>query len=101
MHILCSLIKDPLPADCKYHLCILCHLISTPKGEPIYNFSSLAELLVGLIDCLKAHFDAFEITGVLHQDISLFNLLLCILVNGNKHRIDFLQSNVFDDAECT
>ncbi|KAI6127268.1 hypothetical protein F5141DRAFT_1210630 [Pisolithus sp. B1] len=62
-HILCSLIRDPLPADCKYHLHILSHLISILKGDPIYNFSSLAELLVGLIDCLKAHIDAFEIAG--------------------------------------
>ncbi|KAI6000007.1 hypothetical protein EDD15DRAFT_2362544 [Pisolithus albus] len=72
-----------------------------PKGDPIYDFSSLAELLVGLIDCLKAHFDAFEIAGVLHRDISLFNLLLFVLVNGDECRIDFLQSNVLDDTECT
>ncbi|KAI5980660.1 hypothetical protein EDD15DRAFT_2381694 [Pisolithus albus] len=100
-HILHSLIKDPLPADCKYHLRILSRLVSTPKGDPIYDFSSLAELLVGLIDCLKAHFDAFEIAGVLHRDISLFNLLLYVLANGDECRIDFLQSNVLDDAERT
>ncbi|KAI6161678.1 hypothetical protein EDD17DRAFT_1758519 [Pisolithus thermaeus] len=70
-------------------------------GDPIYDFSSLAELLVGLIDCLKAHVNAFEIAGVLHQDISLFNLLLCVSVNGDEHRIDFLQSNILDNAEHT
>ncbi|KAI6103243.1 hypothetical protein EV401DRAFT_2079645 [Pisolithus croceorrhizus] len=101
MHILHSLIRDPLPADCKYHLHVLSCLISIPKGDPIYDFSSLAELLVGLIDCLKAHVDAFEIAGVLHWDISLFNLLLCVSANGDEHRIDFLQSNILNDAEHT
>ncbi|KAI5982433.1 hypothetical protein EDD15DRAFT_2180884 [Pisolithus albus] len=62
-HILRSLIKDPLPADCKYHLRVLSRLVSTPKGDPIYDFSSLAELLVGLIDCLKGESPIIISTG--------------------------------------
>lgn len=52
-HILRSLVTEPLPPRCKYHLRVLSRLVTMPKGDPIFEFSSLAELLVGIIDCLK------------------------------------------------
>ncbi|KAG6372389.1 hypothetical protein JVT61DRAFT_7854 [Boletus reticuloceps] len=98
-HILRSLVADPLPDDCKYHLQVHSCLVSTPKGAPIYDFSCLAELLVGLANCLQAHFDAFNVAGVLHWDISLFNLLSVTLAEGQKCAFKFLQSSMLNGDE--
>ena len=116
-HILRSLVADPLPHDCKYHLRVQTRMVSTPKGEPIYEFSSLAELLVGIVDSLQgeshltdilepavthesvAHLDAFVIAGVLHRDISLFNLLFVTLAEGKRRAMKFLQTSALSEDE--
>ena len=49
-HILCTLLG--LSSQPSYYLCVLSRLVSRLRGYPIFDFSSLSELLVGLIDCL-------------------------------------------------
>lgn len=49
-HIL-HLLVDGCPQSL-YSLHALSHLVSKPRGYPIFDFTSLSELLVGLIDCL-------------------------------------------------
>ena len=81
-----------------YYLVLSC-LVSKPRGYPIFDFNSLAELLVGLIDCLcgaseplspttanlrlAAHCDALKQAHILHCDISLFNLLLVLAMHSD------------------
>ena len=50
-HILRSFI-DGCPVS-SYTLRMLSRLVSKPRGYPIFDFDSLAELLVGIIDCLR------------------------------------------------
>ena len=50
-HIICSIINVMHGAPL-YNLHVLSCLVSKPRGFPIFNFTSLAELLVALIDCL-------------------------------------------------
>ena len=49
-HILRTLLG--LSSQPLYYLRVLSHLVSRPRGYPIFDFSSLSELLVGLVDCL-------------------------------------------------
>jgi hypothetical protein len=117
-HILHSLVTDPLPQDCKYHLWVHTRMVSTPKGDPIYEFSSLAELLVGIVNSLQgeshltdilepavthksiAHLNPFVKAGVLHRDISLFNLLFVALVEGKQRAMKFLQTSGLSEDEA-
>ena len=102
-HILCTLLgPSPQPS---YYLCVLSRLVSRPRGYPIFDFNSLPELLVRLIDCLSsvsdpllpdlenlhlvAHRDALKRVHILHHDISLFNLLLVLAMHSNLGE-DFL-----------
>ena len=50
-HILRTLLGIPLD-DPRYQLRVLSHLVTMPRGYPIFEFSSLAELLVSLFDCI-------------------------------------------------
>ena len=50
-HILRSLLGI-MDGDPPYNLHVLSRLISKPRGYPIFDFTSLAELLITLIDCL-------------------------------------------------
>lgn len=117
-HILRSLVVDPLLCDCKYHLQVNTRMVSTPKGDPINEFSSLAELLVGIVNSLQdeshltdifepavthksiAHLDAFVKAEVLHRDISLFNLLFITLAEGKQHTMKFLQTSRLSEDEA-
>lgn len=117
-HILHSLVVDPLLRDCKYHLQVNTRMVSTPKGDPINEFSSLAELLVGIVNSLQdeshltdilepavthksiAHLDAFVKAEVLHRDISLFNLLFITLAEGKQHTMKFLQTSGLSKDEA-
>ena len=49
-HILCSLVNG-CPQSL-YSLHALSHLVLKPRGYPIFDFTSLSELLIGLINCL-------------------------------------------------
>ena len=49
-HILHSLV-DSCPQSL-YCLYVLSCLVSKPRGYPIFDLTSLSELLIGLIDCL-------------------------------------------------
>ena len=95
-HILHTLVKGSSPSS--YYLRVLSHLISKPRGYPIFDFTSLSKLLVGLIDCLcgafqllpsgannlclVAHCNALKGPHILHHDISLFNLLLVMVIHS-------------------
>ncbi|KAF8124294.1 hypothetical protein EV363DRAFT_1299830 [Boletus edulis] len=72
-----------------YSLRVLACLVSTPRGDPIFSFTSLAKFLVGLIDCICAHRDALKDACVLHRDISLFNLLLVAAMQSDLG-VDFV-----------
>ena len=43
-----------------YHLCVLSHLVTKPHGHPIFKFSSLAELMIGFMDCIMSEPPAVE-----------------------------------------
>ena len=97
MHTLRTLLCGSSQAS--YYLHVLSRLVSKPRGYPIFNFNSLAKLLVGLIDCLcgaseplsrtaanlclAAHHDALKRAHILHHDISLFNLLLILAMHSD------------------
>ena len=97
MHTLHTLLHRSSQAS--YYLHVLSHLVSKPRGYPIFNFNLLAELLVGLINCLcgaskllspttanlhlAAHHDALKQAHILHCDISLFNLLLVLAMHND------------------
>ena len=49
-HILRTLLG--LSSQPSYYLRVLSHLVSRPRGYPIFDFSLLSKLLVGLVDCL-------------------------------------------------
>ena len=49
-HILRSLVT--VDSRALYYLHVLSCLVSKPRGHPLFNFTCLAELLVGIIDCL-------------------------------------------------
>ena len=49
-HILRSLVTADSRAP--YYLRVLSRLVSKPRGHPLFDFNCLAELLVGIIDCL-------------------------------------------------
>lgn len=88
-----------------YYLRVLSRLVSRPRGYPIFDFNSLAELLVALVDCLGGaskpvspepkhsllvvHRNALRRAGILHRDISLFNLLLVLAIHNDLGE-DFL-----------
>ncbi|KAF8449209.1 hypothetical protein L210DRAFT_3640833 [Boletus edulis BED1] len=96
-HILRTLFRGSSQAS--YYLCVLSRLVSKPRGYPIFDFNSLAELLVGLIDCLcgaseplspatanlglAAHRDTLNRAHILHRDVSLFNLLLVLAMHSD------------------
>jgi hypothetical protein len=50
-HILHALLGIP-PDDPRYQLRVLSRLVTMPRGYPIFEFSSLAELLVSFFDCI-------------------------------------------------
>lgn len=102
-HFFRSLIDcSPRPS---YYLRVMSRLVSKPRGYPIFDFTSLAELLVGVIDCLGgasqlppssanylrlvAHRDALKRGHILHRDVSLFNLLFVAALHSNLGE-DFL-----------
>ncbi|KAF8546898.1 hypothetical protein OG21DRAFT_1490718 [Imleria badia] len=87
MHILCTLIEG-LP-QLSYYLHVMSHLISKPRGCLIFDFTSLSELLIGLINCLCSHHDALKKVHILHHDISLFNLLFVLAIHSDLSH-DFL-----------
>ncbi|KAF8546385.1 hypothetical protein OG21DRAFT_1491277 [Imleria badia] len=68
-HILRSLV-DGCPAS-SYTLCVLSRLVSKPRGYPIFDFDSLSKLLVGIIDCLRAHHDALKLFALVYDDLNL------------------------------
>ena len=43
-----------------YHLHVLSRLVTKPCGHPIFEFSSLAELLIGFMDCITSEPPAVE-----------------------------------------
>ncbi|KAF8838470.1 hypothetical protein BDN67DRAFT_1013052 [Paxillus ammoniavirescens] len=61
-----------------YHLQVLSRLITQPVSVLVTKFSCLGELLVAFLDYIVAHKYALQMAGVLHQDISLINLLLAL-----------------------
>ncbi|KAF9228180.1 hypothetical protein BS17DRAFT_850230 [Gyrodon lividus] len=59
-----------------YHLRVLSCLVTQPVGVLVTEFSCLGELLVAFLDYIVAHKYALQMAGVLHQDISLIDVLL-------------------------
>ncbi|KAF8440257.1 hypothetical protein L210DRAFT_802559, partial [Boletus edulis BED1] len=97
-HILHTLVKGSSPPP--YYLRILSRLISTPRGYLIFDFTSLSELLVGLINCLCAHRNALKGPHILHHDISLFNLLFIMAIHS-KLGEDFLDRVLEEPKRAT
>ena len=62
-HILHTLLKAP-GASALYYLHVLLCLISKPRGYPIFDFTSLAELLVGVVDCLSGVLDCCDLASI-------------------------------------
>ncbi|KAI6019347.1 hypothetical protein PISMIDRAFT_10731 [Pisolithus microcarpus 441] len=54
------------------------HLLLTPVGDPLAQFSSLQELVSIFIDIIHVHFVLVDIYNILHCDISFNNILLFI-----------------------
>ena len=97
-HILHALISSHVDNPL-YQLHVLSCLVMRPRGYPIFEFTSLTELLIGFMDCItsefpnqlqdlfcspsSAHRDAIKIAKILHCDISLFNLLLILATDRN------------------
>ena len=87
LRTLLSHIKVP-----SYHVHVLSRLLTEPLGQRIFDFSSLAELLVVFIDYVlsrhnvyfayrlltlrSVHKNAVEKARILHRDMSLLNFLL-------------------------
>lgn len=108
-HLLRSLLSEASRSahHRRYQLRVLSRLISIPVGVEVLKFNSLAELLIAFIDyilgnvdlfvrwfhspftCNPAHRDALKKAGILHRDISLFNLLL-VRSAESEERLEFL-----------
>ncbi|KAI6016826.1 hypothetical protein PISMIDRAFT_15760 [Pisolithus microcarpus 441] len=71
-------VQAPYPSNpnLKYHIHVLSHLLTKPRGQQAMNFSSLAKLLVTFIDYVLIHKNVITKANILHRDISLLNLLL-------------------------
>ena len=57
------LLKAP-EASASYYLRVLSHLVSKPRGYPIFDFTSLTELLVRVIDCLSGVLDCCDLASI-------------------------------------
>ncbi|KAG6130388.1 hypothetical protein E4U28_007436 [Claviceps purpurea] len=64
--------KDQIP----YDDCVLRVLAVTPLGRPLEEFESILELLECLHDAIKAHRSLYMESGILHEDISVNNIII-------------------------
>ncbi|EEH43909.2 uncharacterized protein PADG_00198 [Paracoccidioides brasiliensis Pb18] len=59
-----------------YDDCVLCCLVISPAGQPIYKYKSPLELLMVLHGAIKAHQSLYLDGNILHQDISENNIII-------------------------
>ncbi|KAJ2990636.1 hypothetical protein NUW58_g2849 [Xylaria curta] len=55
---------------------ILACIVTSPVGRPLHTFRSLSELLQVFCDAIKCHRSLYRDAKILHQDISLGNMII-------------------------
>ncbi|OAX78717.1 hypothetical protein ACJ72_06972 [Emergomyces africanus] len=71
--------KEQGPHDIR----ILCCLVISPAGRPVYKYRSLVELLMALRDAIRAHRSLYLVGNILHRDISENNIIITDPKNAN------------------
>lgn len=72
-------------------------VVTTPVGRSLRSFKSLLELLVVLRDAIKAHRSLLQSARILHQDISIDNILIVDTPTGPSGILIDLDGAMFID----